>query len=183
MSETTKEATTALPPKKILGVFALAMINVAAVLSIRNFPSMAEYGWSSIGWYSYRDDPLFDPDLASRCRTGDRLACRRGYLCVGETGVWRQGRVYRNLLRVVQQPRLVPDRACLYRRNACVCPHPDAREQPALYVCRHDGRFLGHDPYRARRSRSHEQVFKYRCYPRGHHPVDPDYHPWCRVGP
>jgi amino acid transporter len=37
--------------KKILGVFALAMINVAAVLSIRNFPSMAEYGWSSIGWY------------------------------------------------------------------------------------------------------------------------------------
>jgi amino acid transporter len=37
--------------KKILGVFALAMINVAAVLSIRNFPSMAEYGWASIGWY------------------------------------------------------------------------------------------------------------------------------------
>jgi glutamate:GABA antiporter len=36
---------------KILGVFALAMINVAAVLSIRNFPSMAEFGWSSIGWY------------------------------------------------------------------------------------------------------------------------------------
>jgi len=39
------------PRGKILGVFALAMINVAAVLSIRNFPSMAEYGWSSIGWY------------------------------------------------------------------------------------------------------------------------------------
>jgi amino acid transporter len=36
---------------KVLGVFALAMINVAAVLSIRNFPSMAVYGWSSIGWY------------------------------------------------------------------------------------------------------------------------------------
>ncbi len=36
---------------KTLGVFALAMINVAAVLSLRNFPSMAEYGWSSIGWY------------------------------------------------------------------------------------------------------------------------------------
>jgi amino acid transporter len=27
------------------------MINVAAVLSIRNFPSMAVYGWSCIGWY------------------------------------------------------------------------------------------------------------------------------------
>jgi glutamate:GABA antiporter len=41
----------ALPSKKVLGLFALAMINVAAVLSIRNFPSMAIYGWSCIGWY------------------------------------------------------------------------------------------------------------------------------------
>lgn len=38
-------------PRRILGIFALAMINVAAVLSIRNFPSMAEFGWSCIGWY------------------------------------------------------------------------------------------------------------------------------------
>jgi glutamate:GABA antiporter len=38
-------------PAKTLGIFALAMINVAAVLSLRNFPSMAEYGWSSVGWY------------------------------------------------------------------------------------------------------------------------------------
>ena len=37
-------------PPKILGIFALAMINVAAVLSIRNFPSMAEFGGSCIGW-------------------------------------------------------------------------------------------------------------------------------------
>jgi amino acid transporter len=37
--------------KKVLGLFALAMINVAAVLSIRNFPSMAIYGWQCIGWY------------------------------------------------------------------------------------------------------------------------------------
>ncbi len=50
MSEENKK-TAPLQRKKILGVFALAMINVAAVLSIRNFPSMAEYGWSSIGWY------------------------------------------------------------------------------------------------------------------------------------
>jgi amino acid transporter len=40
-----------IPAKKVLGLFALAMINVAAVLSIRNFPSMAIYGWSCIGWY------------------------------------------------------------------------------------------------------------------------------------
>jgi amino acid transporter len=41
----------ALIKTKSLGVFSLAMINVAAVLTLRNFPSMAEYGWSSIGWY------------------------------------------------------------------------------------------------------------------------------------
>ena len=34
---------------KLLGIFALAMINVAAVLIIRNFPSMAEFGWYIIG--------------------------------------------------------------------------------------------------------------------------------------
>jgi amino acid transporter len=51
MSEDNSTPASGLPSKKILGVFALAMINVAAVLSIRNFPSMAEYGWSSIGWY------------------------------------------------------------------------------------------------------------------------------------
>ena len=37
--------------KKMIGVFTLAMINVAAVLSIRNFPQMSVYGWQSIGWY------------------------------------------------------------------------------------------------------------------------------------
>ncbi|HOX34477.1 MAG TPA: amino acid permease [Methanoregulaceae archaeon] len=47
----TATAADAQAKKKFLGVFALVMINVAAVLSIRNFPSMAEYGWSSIGWY------------------------------------------------------------------------------------------------------------------------------------
>lgn len=34
-----------------LGVLALGMIEVTAVLSIRNYPSMAEMGWSMIGWY------------------------------------------------------------------------------------------------------------------------------------
>ncbi|KFC07099.1 putative glutamate/gamma-aminobutyrate antiporter [Trabulsiella guamensis ATCC 49490] len=37
--------------KKSLSAFSLMMISVAAVLSVRNFPSMATYGWSSIGWY------------------------------------------------------------------------------------------------------------------------------------
>ena len=49
--ETSAQQNTGVVPVKVLGVFALAMINVAAVLSIRNYPSMAMYGWSCIGWY------------------------------------------------------------------------------------------------------------------------------------
>ena len=51
MSEEATGHSNGIPSKKVLGLFALAMINVAAVLSIRNFPSMAVYGWSCIGWY------------------------------------------------------------------------------------------------------------------------------------
>jgi amino acid transporter len=51
MSEEATSQSNGIPSKKVLGLFALAMINVAAVLSIRNFPSMAVYGWSCIGWY------------------------------------------------------------------------------------------------------------------------------------
>ena len=60
--------TAAMPQKKkILGVFTLAMINVAAVLSIRNFPSMAEYGWSSIGWYIIGTILFLIPISLARC--------------------------------------------------------------------------------------------------------------------
>ena len=51
MSGEATDQNTGISSKKVLGLFALAMINVAAVLSIRNFPSMAVYGWSCIGWY------------------------------------------------------------------------------------------------------------------------------------
>jgi amino acid transporter len=49
--ETASPKKAVLAPPKVLGIFALAMINVAAVLSIRNFPSMAMFGWQCIGWY------------------------------------------------------------------------------------------------------------------------------------
>ena len=34
--------------KRVLGMFSLAMIDVAAVISLRNLPTIAEYGWGSI---------------------------------------------------------------------------------------------------------------------------------------
>ena len=68
---------------KALGVFVLAMINVAAVLSLRNFPPMAEYGWSSIGWYLIGTITFLIPvelgGRGTRHRLAQRAAaCTRG---------------------------------------------------------------------------------------------------------
>lgn len=38
-------------PQKVLGVSSLALINVAAIVSLRNFPLVATYGWASILFY------------------------------------------------------------------------------------------------------------------------------------
>lgn len=38
-------------PLKTLGVFTLAMINVAAIVSLRNLPLMADYGFASVFFY------------------------------------------------------------------------------------------------------------------------------------
>lgn len=39
------------PTKRVLGVFTLTMINVAAIQSLRNLPVMAEVGWASVFFY------------------------------------------------------------------------------------------------------------------------------------
>ena len=36
---------------RILGAFAIAMISLAAVLTLRSMPTIAEYGWPSIAYY------------------------------------------------------------------------------------------------------------------------------------
>jgi glutamate:GABA antiporter len=42
------EAARGVRPKRVLGMTSLAMIDVAAVISLRNLPTVAEYGWGSI---------------------------------------------------------------------------------------------------------------------------------------
>jgi len=39
-------------PARVLGMFSLAMIDVAAVISLRNLPTVAEYGWGSLFIYA-----------------------------------------------------------------------------------------------------------------------------------
>jgi hypothetical protein len=38
-------------PVKRIGIFVLAMVSVAAVLSVRSYPSIANHGWAIIFWY------------------------------------------------------------------------------------------------------------------------------------
>jgi glutamate:GABA antiporter len=42
------EAAKGMRPKRVLGMTSLAMIDIAAVISLRNLPTVAEYGWGSI---------------------------------------------------------------------------------------------------------------------------------------
>jgi glutamate:GABA antiporter len=42
------EAAKGMRPKRVLGMTSLAMIDIAAVISLRNLPTIAEYGWGSI---------------------------------------------------------------------------------------------------------------------------------------
>src|SRR5579871_1486336 len=44
----TTTTTKAVRPKRVLGMASLAMIDIAAVISLRNLPTIAEYGWGSI---------------------------------------------------------------------------------------------------------------------------------------
>ena len=46
---------------KTLGVFTLAMINVAAIVSLRNLPLMAEYGFASVFFYALAGLAFFIP--------------------------------------------------------------------------------------------------------------------------
>ena len=64
--------------RKIPGVFALAMINVTAVLSIRNFPSLAEYGRGPASGGTLPGQSSSSSQSRCGCRARDRVAGRRG---------------------------------------------------------------------------------------------------------
>ena len=46
-----RHAAASLPGARVLGVSSLALISLAAVLTLRSLPSIAEDGWSSIAYY------------------------------------------------------------------------------------------------------------------------------------
>ncbi|MDR2806884.1 MAG: APC family permease [Puniceicoccales bacterium] len=49
----TKDVAVGQPSKRFIGIFSLAMINCAAVLNLKNFPVMAEYGLGMLFFYAF----------------------------------------------------------------------------------------------------------------------------------
>ncbi|HDZ59359.1 MAG TPA: amino acid permease, partial [Actinobacteria bacterium] len=71
------------PPAK-LGIFTLAMINVAAVLSLRNLPSMAEYGYALIFYLTLASLCFFIPSALVSAELASGWPRKGGvYLWVG----------------------------------------------------------------------------------------------------
>jgi len=54
-------ATKSATPRRALTAFTLAMINVAAIVSLKNLPIMAEYGWGMIFYYCLAAIAMFIP--------------------------------------------------------------------------------------------------------------------------
>jgi hypothetical protein len=98
---------------KTLGVFALTMINVAYVLSLRNNPSMAVYGWLCIGWYVIGTVAFLIPltlagaELATGWPQGGGLSGFEKHLA--------SGKALLQFSVAVKQSSLVPNSAGLHR--------------------------------------------------------------------
>ena len=73
---------------RTLSVFALAMINLAAVGSVKNWPVTAEYGFASIFYLLLAAVLFFIPRLFGLCRACNRLAKIGRRICLGERGLW-----------------------------------------------------------------------------------------------
>ncbi len=83
---------------RILGAGSIALISLAAVLTLRGFPSVAEYGWSSIAFYLMGTLFFFLPlalvaaELATGWpRAGGLYAWVKQAFSVTAQGSWRSG--------------------------------------------------------------------------------------------
>jgi hypothetical protein len=74
--------------KRTITIFSLAMINVAAIGSVKNWPVTAEYGLASVFYLLLGAIVFFLPIFSCHCRTCDRLAKRRRRLCMGQRSIW-----------------------------------------------------------------------------------------------
>ena len=77
------------PPaaSRFLGPGGIALITVAAILTLRSLPSLAEYGWASIAFYLAGRRVLLHPAGLRRRRARHRLAARRRHVRLGQAGL------------------------------------------------------------------------------------------------
>ena len=102
---------------RVLSVFTLAMINVAAIGSVKNWPVTAEYGFSSIFYFVLAALIFFLADFLRCRRTGDGMAEKRRGVRLGQRGIWPSDRLFSNLAVMDRKCDLVSDDFIFHRRD------------------------------------------------------------------
>ena len=177
MSDTDGGAQRSPLEQKVLGLFALAMINVAAVLSIRNFPSMAVYGWSCIGWYVIGAIFFLIPISLA----GAELA----------TGWPEGGGVYAWVKQAFGEKGGFTALFCEWSNNLVWFPTvlsfiastlafaltPSLATSGLYMFIGHDDRLLGYNRHCLLWRGDLDKIRQHRGHPRQHHPCHPDHPP------
>ena len=143
--ETTGGAKKPVRPKRVLGMASLAMIDIAAVISLRNLPTIAEYGWGSIFIFGLALLGFMIPISFAAAELASGWAETGGvYVWVREAFGNKSGAV---AIWADWAENLVwyPTVSVVHRRRSRLCARAGMGEQPRLALHRHDGRVLGDD--------------------------------------
>ena len=107
-----KEAPNSVFTMRIKG---MAMLTVCSVFSLRNLPSMAEYGWNIIFFLSAAAACFFIPSALVSAELASTYPQRGGRLYLGQRSVRPQARVPRDLYGMVPKHAVVSGRGHLCR--------------------------------------------------------------------
>ena len=158
-----------------LGVLALAMINIAAMVSPRNLPLIAEYGWSLIFFVLLAVVMFLVPVSLAIAELATAWPRRGGvYPWVREAFRGRMG-FLAVLVRLGREPGVVPDRARLHGGQLRLRLRPHARERQRLPGRRHARGVLGRDAARVPGRRCDERRRLDRDDPRRDRARRPDH--------
>ncbi len=109
------------PPVKKLSVFSLAMINIAAVLSLRGMPTEAVYGLSSVFYYVVAAFLFFIPVALASAEMGVYVPQqKRRRLPLGGRSMGRESRIHSYIYAVGAKRHAVSVRAYAYGCGAGV---------------------------------------------------------------
>ena len=163
------------PKKKTMGMLMLSMISVAAVLSVRNYPSMADEGWQLITWYFIGSFlflsplPWYQPNWPPPGPVmGVFIHGLRKHL-IQEPGLCLYGQLWLRYSLVSDGTLFYCGFGCLYFQSRPARPYPWITE-PGFSGHRDAGRMAGIDPVQFPCSGHRSKIKLYRNAPGCDHP-------------